>query len=58
MYWTPAVERSIASHLDIYGQCRNALAIQCKPPMVVQAEDLSAMLEALDQVLGEVDNKT
>jgi len=42
--------------LSTDGPLHNVLKI--KPPMVVQTEDLSAMLKALDQVLGEIDNKT
>ncbi len=41
--------------LSTDGPLHNVLKI--KPPMVVQAEDLSAMLEALDQVFGEIETK-
>ena len=41
--------------LSTDGPLHNVLKI--KPPMVVQAEDLTAMLEALDEVLGEIETK-
>jgi len=40
--------------LSIDGPLHNVLKI--KPPMVVQWEDLSAMLQALDEVLGGMEN--
>ena len=41
--------------LSTDGPLHNVLKI--KPPMVVQTEDLTAMLEALDEVLGEIENR-
>ena len=42
--------------LSTDGPLHNVLKI--KPPMVIQAEDLTAMLEALDEVLGKIENRT
>ncbi len=41
--------------LSTDGPLHNVLKI--KPPMVVGAEDLTAMLEALDEVLGKIENR-